>query len=84
MCTPNENQIKGTQTHVSQADLAEAARARGAEASSSSAREASLREEIAGLKQAGRQHMEEAERLGLRVDQIAEFNRQLKVSFCSF
>ena len=28
---------------------------------------------------AGRQHMEEAERLGLRVDQIAEFNCQLKV-----
>lgn len=65
--------------HVAQADVVEAARARSAEASSFSTREAALREEVAELKRAGRQHLEEAERMGLRVDQLADFNRQLKV-----
>jgi len=62
-----------------QADVLEAAHARGAEASSSSAREAALREEVQRLKAAGRQHMDEAERLAQRAEQLADANRQFKV-----
>ncbi|KAF5827703.1 hypothetical protein DUNSADRAFT_191 [Dunaliella salina] len=60
-------------------DIVEAARARGAEASSFTAREAALREEVQRLKQAWRQHLDEADRLAGRAEQLAEANRLLKV-----
>ena len=52
---------------------------RGVEASSASAREGALREQVAGMRHALQRHVEDAQRQGAHMEQLAAENRGLKV-----